>query len=122
VSGPPRLSALPRPDWIMTGMPNPDGPGVWLLASKKLGAGVIRGRFDRAPDMWLDNGDKAPGPVTGRNIRLLVELRDFLIIEAPDYPAAFRALFEKWSPEPDPRPQLEPGRPELGPPRREISP
>jgi hypothetical protein len=97
----------------MAGMPNPDGPGVWLLAAKKIGAGMMRdGRFGRDPDT---------GTMTGTNVRLMVELADFIIIEGENYPDAFRKLFEQWTPGGDEtRPQLEETRPAIAPRRPEI--
>jgi hypothetical protein len=111
-----------RPDWVMTGMPAPDGrPGVWLLASKELTRADIESVSERAPDMWLDDPrDVLPGPVISRRVTLSVGMRHFIIIEAADYPTAFRDLFARWSPEPEPRPAIGPGLPEIAPGRPEI--
>jgi hypothetical protein len=103
--------AFPPPDWVMAGMPNPDGPGVWLLASKEVGPGLMRGGTIGRDD---------DGLLTGSQVRLMIELAGFLVIEAPDYPTAFRLLFERWSPEPEPRPALEAARPAIVPRRPQI--
>jgi hypothetical protein len=107
---------FPRPDWVMYGTPAPRGNGVWLVASKELNSADIDARFHR-PDL-LDQFDQfgpVPGPATSKRVRLVVEMRNFIIIEAPDYPAAFAHLFAQWSPEPD-----QAAVPELGPGPREL--
>jgi hypothetical protein len=105
--------AFPHPDFVMVGMPAPNGPGVWLLASKKLGSGLMRGgTIGRGPD----------GTMTGQQVRLMVQLADFVVVEAEDYPAAFRALFEQWSPEPDARPEIEAGPAAIAPYRPQTGP
>jgi hypothetical protein len=113
-----------QPDWVMAGIPAPNGAGVWLLASKELTYAELTAQFDRAPDMyWDDPRDVIPGPVVGQRIALTVTMRTFVIIEAPDYPAAFTALFEHLQPGPGPaRPGIEQGRPAIPPQRPEIGP
>ena len=108
---PDRAALGSRPDWVMVGMPGPAG-GVWLIASKDMNQAELRAEFDRA---MLDDGwDVIPGPVTRHEYTLTASMRRFTLIEAADYPAAFRSLFDRWTPEPAPAAEL-PGRLTLPP-------
>jgi hypothetical protein len=102
--------AFPRPDWVITGMPNPDGPGVWLVASKDLNSAEVKAVIDWLPDLEID-WDVIPGRPWRHEYTLTAVMRKFVLIEAADYPAAFRGLFEHWNPEPDARPGIEPPGP-----------
>jgi|SRR5262252_6840796 len=97
-----------RPDWVMCGGPHP--PGVRLLASRELTEVELRAEMD-----WLDPVDPwatFPGIPVARYF-LTAQMRQFILIDAPDYPSAFKALFEKWSPEPGQRPALGMGQLQL---------
>ena len=87
-------TGFPRPDWVMCGVQNPAG-GVRLLASSELTQAELEAQIDR-PDIFHDPLF-GPSPVTQR-LNLTAEMRTFTMIEAPDYPAAFQALFKHWSP------------------------
>lgn len=117
-----RLEFTP-PDWVMVGMPAPNGAGVWLIASKDLNSAELKADFDR---QWVNIGDPfeqvIPGPVIRSEYTLTAVLRRFVLIEAADYPAAFTALFKHWSPEPDARPAISPGLPGIEGGPREIGP
>jgi hypothetical protein len=99
------------PDWVMVGMPH--GDGVRLLASKDMTRAGLQAEYDRqfARIGIVD----LPIPVPPR-ITLTAGMLTFVVIDAPDYPAAFRALFEQWTPGPGQRAAL-PGIPaiEAGP-------
>lgn len=110
---------VPRPDWVMCGAPNPSG-GVRLIASKELNRAELEAQFEYE-DIW-DGGLFAPAGLTpvGRVLRshrysLTADMRTFVVIDAPDYPSAFRSLFEGWSPEPASRAAIGEGQRELKP-------
>jgi hypothetical protein len=99
-----------RPDWVMCGGPGPCG--VRLLASKEMTKAELSVDFgyeDRF--MGLDLFDPLPWP-RSRRITLTAGVKTFILIDAPDYPSAFRALFEKWTPGPGERVAL-PGMPAI---------
>lgn len=106
-----------RPDWVMCGGPNPAG-GVRLLASKELNQAELEAQFEYR-DIW-DGGPFGPvgltpigARLTSQRITLTTEMRTFTVIDAPDYPSAFKALFEDWSPEPAARTAIGEGQREL---------
>jgi hypothetical protein len=109
-----RTLEFARPDWVMVGMPAPRA-GVWLAASKELTSAELKADVERAllRDEFADFDLPFPGPAIRADYTLTAVMRQWVLIEAPDYPAAFRALFEKWAPEPRARPQLGPGPREL---------
>lgn len=86
--------AFSRPDWVMCGVPW--NGGVRLLASKDM----------THAELSVDHGyEDTFGPweqpvLTSRRITLTSGLKTFITIEAPDYPSAFAALFEQWTPGP----------------------
>ena len=101
---------FPAPDWVMCGVQNPAG-GVRLLASQDLTQAELQALIDY-PEIVYD-----PFPVPGQvrqRFLLTAEMRTFSMIEAPDYPAAFQALFEHWSPQPAARAAIGEGQMELG--------
>lgn len=101
-----------RPDWVMVGMPQPGGK-VWLIASKDMNEAELRAEIDRGPDLLFDS-EIFPGQPYRHEYTLTASMRRFTLIEAADYPAAFRALFEQWTPEPAAGPAALPaGPPEL---------
>jgi hypothetical protein len=97
---------------VMCGMPGHDG-GVRLIASKELNTAELRAEFSRAAltyePLFLD-----PSSVSQRYF-LTAEMRTFTVIDAPDYPTAFKALFEGWTPEPAARPAIGDGQREITP-------
>lgn len=100
--------SLPRPDWVMCGAPGLGG-GVRLIASGELNQAELEAQFSY-PDirgLFLD-----PSGVSQR-FTLTAEMRTFTVIDAPDYPAAFKALFEGWTPEPAARHALGGGQREI---------
>jgi len=102
-----------RPDWVMCGTPH--AGGVRLFASKDMTHAALEANFGRHV---IDDGtlSGAWGPVISQRITLTAGLKTFIVIDAPDYPTAFRALFEQWTPDPGERAAL-PGVPaiEAGP-------
>jgi hypothetical protein len=98
----------PRPDWVMCGMPQPGGETgrVRLLASKELNHAELTAQMEYPETFGIF---PAPSIVTQR-YTLTAEARTFIVIDAPDYPAAFKALFEDWTPEPATRPALGEGQ------------
>jgi hypothetical protein len=99
--------SFPRPDWVMCGMPMPgDGGWVRLLASKELNHAELTAQMQYPETLGLFLDLSA---VTQR-YTLTAEARTFIVIDAPDYPAAFRSLFENWTPEAAARPAISEGR------------
>jgi hypothetical protein len=88
----PDVAGFGRPDWVMCGCPAPGG--VRLLASKDMTHAELEVAYD-----WADTGRWPPIP-RGQRITLTAGLKTFIVIDAPDYPSAFRALFEQWTPGP----------------------
>ena len=85
-----------RPDWVMCGTPT--AGGVRLLASKDMTHAELEAQFGYQD---IDIGLMDPLPVmTSQRITLTAGLKTFIVIDAPDYPSAFRALFEQWTPGP----------------------
>jgi hypothetical protein len=100
---------FPRPDWVMCGMPQPGRMGwVRLIASKELNTAELQAEYSR-PDIAYEPLFLDPSSVRQRFF-LTAEMRTFVIIDAPDYPSAFKSLFEGWTPEPAARPALGEGR------------
>lgn len=98
-----------RPDWVMCGGPTPGG--VRLLASKDMTYAELEAQRDLPDiDVWAD--DLFPKMLPPLRIKLIAGMKTFVIIEAPDYPAAFRGLFEQWTPGPGERAVL-PGIPAI---------
>jgi hypothetical protein len=60
----------------------------------------------------IDPWANVPPMLTSRRITLTAGLKTFVVIDAPDYPTAFRALFEQWTPGPAEHPALA-GMPEI---------
>lgn len=100
--------AMPRPDWVMCGVPLPNG-WVRLLASRELNQAQLAAEFERA--QVVDDGDLLPtwGPLVQQRIALTTEMRTFTVIDAPDYPTAFRELFKDWTPGPAGHPAVTEG-------------
>ncbi len=89
-----------HPDWVMCGMPGLAG-GIRLLASKDMTHAELAADYD-----WADTADvwDMSAPVLHcRRITLTAGLKTFIVIDAPDYPSAFRILFEQWTPGPGER-------------------
>ena len=103
--------SFPRPDWVMCGAQNPDGR-VRLLASKELTQAELREEMEYPDLPYPERLFVNPFDVTQRFF-LTAQMRSFTIIDAPDYPAAFKSLFEGWSPGPTPRLALGEGLREL---------
>jgi hypothetical protein len=96
-----------HPDWVMVGVPH--NGGVRLLASKEMTHAELSADFGYA-DIGMTGWD--PPALTSRRITLTAGMRTFIMIEAPDYPSAFAALFEQWTPGPAERAAL-PGIPAI---------
>lgn len=102
------FSPVTRPDWVMCGMTLPTG-GVRLLASQQLNRADLEAIFDHRAVFEFD-----PVPLmTSYRIILTTEMRTFVVIDAPDYPAAFQALFEQWTPGQAPSPAIGEGQREI---------
>lgn len=100
------------PDWVMCGMPLPDGR-VRLIASNQMTHAELSVKQDY-PYVWDESPEPFTiGPIT-RTITLTSGMRTYVMIEADDYPAAFRALFEQWRPGPGERAAIG-GQPAIGP-------
>ena len=101
-----------RPDWVMCGVPW--AGGVRLLASRAMTHAELTAEFDRVAPWGPYNFE--PMPIVSQRITLTAGMRTFTVIDAPDYPSAFTALFETWTPGPGERAAL-PGVPaiEAGP-------
>lgn len=112
------------PDWVMVGVPGPldeeigGGQGVWLFASKDLTRAELEAEIPRlAYDIWQQEQERLawmtgsifppPLPPPRPEYKITATMRKFIVIQARTYPEAFKALFDKWSPEPDAPPALE---------------
>ena len=98
--------AVARPDWVMLGIPEPDG-AVSLYASKDLTSSQLRteAEHEDVVSHWsLD--DPIRRDVRSSVIWLSAGMKTFVVIYAPDYLTAFRDLMKFWSPAPD-RPELD---------------
>lgn len=111
-----------RPDWVMCGAAMPTG-WVRLIASKELRQAELEAKFEYVrghSPYWID-GDIGGIPLmTSAKVTLTVEFRSekphfLIIIDAPDYPAAFAELFRVWSPAPDVREAIGEGPREIMP-------
>jgi hypothetical protein len=91
----------------MCGSPAPGG--VRLLASKDMTDAELNAQYSYQD---IDPWGEFPPMLTSRRITLTAGLKTFVMIEAPDYPTAFRVLFEQWTPGPDERVAL-PGMPAI---------
>lgn len=87
------MSGQPRPDFVILGVPNPDG-GVLIVASKELSQAELESTADEL-DMWE----------VGRRLRmsrttytLTAQMRSIHMVIGPDYGSALRTLFEQWTP------------------------
>jgi hypothetical protein len=100
------------PDWVMLGVPGPVDPavgaeeGVWLYASKDLTAAQLKAEVDEEAERdWMEQAIE-PGFLLGALpppprpiITITATLKSFVVVQAPDYPTAFEALFKRWRPE-----------------------
>jgi len=91
----PNAAGFGRPDWVMCGCPARGG--VRLLASKDMTHAELEARFDWAD---INMGTYLSPHLRSQRITLTAGLKTFVMIDAPDYPSAFRALFEQWTPGP----------------------
>lgn len=85
-----------RPDWVMCGIPWPEGGKVSIIASTELSQAELeaqRDAFDLDPFDVL--GPFRMGPM---RYTLRVEMHRFVIVVADTYEQAFRSLFEQWTP------------------------
>jgi hypothetical protein len=96
-----------RPDWVMCGMPW--NGGVRLLASKDMTHAELEAKFDHVN---VECGLVYLPVLAGHRITLTAGMSTFIVIDAPDYPSAFAALFEQWTPGPADRVAL-PGIPAI---------
>jgi hypothetical protein len=85
---------IPYPDFVIVGSPAADG-GVVLLASQELNDAELRAEVP-LPDVTAWPALAAPKP----RYFITAQMRTYVIIWAPDYPAAWRSLFEHWAPKP----------------------
>lgn len=91
----------------MCGMTKADG-SVRLIASQELNRAELEAERELQHDFgWMGPAPfMLPGPLSYRII-LTTDMRSCVFIDAPDYPAAFRGLFEQWSPQPAARTGIE---------------
>ncbi len=83
-----------RPDWVMLGMPLPNG-WVRLVASQTLSQVQLETYVNNVPNFYDPYGVV---DVKWRYV-LTAELSSFVLIDAVDYPTAFERLFKEWSPQ-----------------------
>lgn len=93
------------PDWVMIGIPQSDGT-VCLMASKELTRAELVAERDWEGAIGSLSDYYAYLPEM--QYRVTAEMKTFVLIIAADYTAAFRSLFEQWTPEPARRRQLPP--------------
>jgi hypothetical protein len=85
------------PDWVMLGVPTPDGK-VAIYASKELNHAELTHEIEQDDVFW--RYDQRPRFPPRTRIELTVEMRTYVIVTADTYAQAFRVLFDEWSPEP----------------------
>jgi hypothetical protein len=91
-----------RPDFVLVGLPLPDGT-VELWASTKLSYAELEAETRFRPHLFEDLVGRidypAPEPVS-HTFTLRAGLRKFIIVRAPDYRAALEALITdpSWDP------------------------
>jgi hypothetical protein len=98
-----------RPDWVMCGCPT--AGGVRLVASKDMTHAELEMQFGYQ-DIYDGGLTAAYALPVSRRVTLTAGMTTFVMIDAPDYPTAFRALFEQWTPGPGERVAL-PGIPAI---------
>jgi len=102
------LSMLPV--FAVTGGLLEDGR-VRLFASKDLTRAELQVVVDHTDVTW--DGVNVDTRATGYQITLGTRMRHFIIIDAPDWDAAWDYLFKHWSPKPEPKKALGPGQQEI---------
>ena len=109
----------PRPDFVMCGVPRPEG-GVRLIASDRLSYAELRAEWTRQDTFW-DTIGIAPVAAITTNFDLILtcHMGHLIIIDAPDYPTAFEHLFKQWSPQRQ-RTGIDQGQPAIEPPNKAI--
>ena len=108
-----------QPDFVICGAPLASG-WVRLLASKELSKAELEAQFG-FQDVYDDDYESLiPDAVMATSVKvsLTVEFmtwkqKAFVLIDAPDYPSAFRALFEDWTPARDVHPAIGRGQQEI---------
>lgn len=100
-----------RPAWVMVGL-EWDGPGVLLLASDRLTRAQLD--FEARRYDFRDMADLAANFAPSLALTAIIDTRPapgrkdgYVLIAAPDWPQAMRALFGEWTPDPEQR-ALEP--------------
>lgn len=88
-----------------------DGPGVLLLASDRLSAARLD--FEARRYDFRDMADMMANFAPSLALTTIIETRaagkdSYVLIAAPDWAQAMKALFGEWTPEPGQR-ELEPG-------------
>lgn len=84
------------PDWVMLGVPTPDGR-VAIYASKELNQAELSHETEFDVDIYGWYRPPIRNPHT--RIELTVEMRTYVIVTADSYQEAFQRLFNHWSPE-----------------------
>lgn len=100
---PPRLGAVPRPDWVMFGQPAGDGENVLLFASKRLSRAELAYHAGRMSyddvDVMSWSGHRVRRDRASDTYTLTAEMDDFVMIIAPSYGEAVVSLFRSWNPD-----------------------
>lgn len=86
---------LQRPDWVMLGVPYPDG--VLLIASRELNHAELRSEYERRDSV---NWDEPVVRNAGRAVVVLTaQLKRLVMVQADTYGQAFDHLFRQWRPD-----------------------
>lgn len=100
----------PSPEWVMVGIRiSPDR--VRLLASQEMDEVELRSErldlrplFDRQDPFGMDS---SADYFARTKYYVTATMRTYIVVEADDYPAAFRTLFAQWAPTRPVTPEIE---------------
>lgn len=101
-----------RPDWVMLGMPLPDG-NVAIIASRSLLSAELATETDHE-EVAFGFGEPLRRYLTSQITTVSAAMTDFVYIVGPDYPTVMSNLAEHWQPKRAERREL-PGRRALPP-------
>lgn len=104
---------MSKPDFVILGDQHPDG-GVLVIASNDLTKGELEQRADE-PEFYYGTMFRPTPPLRST---VSAQMRDYVMVQAPSYAEAMRALFEQWTPEPSERPAVEQGQAQIE--RRQV--
>jgi hypothetical protein len=102
----PSGNALTIPDFVVVGgqYELDEGPEVILLASKNLKQ-IELTEILRNPERLYNR--RYPYDIPQYDMYLTAQVRDYVMVRAKTYPEAWQALFQMWSPTPEPQREIQ---------------